>query len=272
MPIYLDRHDVHGVSAQDVADAHSQDVEIQERHGVRYHTYWFDPDHQTVFCLAEGPDHESVVAVHRESHGLMASFIMELDSKVALNNFLGSFPDHPAGTAYTAPALRAIVFTDVCGSVAQTATYGDDEHMRLLVEHNDLVRGALSSHDGREVKHTGDGIMAAFASVVGAVRFAIEVQRRIDERNGAATIPFQVRIGISAGEPITADDGDLFGAAVQLAARLCGAGSDGDIYVTGAVRELCMGKDVRFEDRGEISLKGLTDPTHAFAVSWRETA
>jgi class 3 adenylate cyclase len=272
VPIYLDRHDVQGVSAQDVADAHMQDVEIQGRHGVRYHTYWFDPGHQTVFCLAEGPDRESIEAVHRESHGLMASFVMELDSKVALNSFLGSFPDHPAGTAYTEPALRAIVFTDVCGSVAQTSTYGDDEHMRLLVAHNELVRTALSSHDGKEVKHTGDGIMAAFASVVAAVRFAIEVQRRIDERNLDAAIPFLVSIGISAGEPITADDGDLFGAAVQLAARLCGACAEGDIFVTPAVRELCMGKDVLFEDRGDLSLKGLSDPTRTFAVSWRETA
>jgi class 3 adenylate cyclase len=270
VPIYLDRHDVQNISAQDVADAHSQDVEIQERHGVRYHTYWFDPDRQTVFCLAEGPDQESVVAVHRESHGLMASFIMELDSKVALNNFLGSFPDHSTGTAYAAPALRAIVFTDVCGSVAQTSTYGDDEHVRLLGEHNELVRTALSLHDGREVKHTGDGIMAAFASVVAAVSFAIEVQRRIDERNSEAAIPFDVSIGISAGEPITAEDGDLFGAAVQLAARLCGACSEGDIYVTPAVRELCMGKGVRFEDLGDLTLKGLSDPTRIFSVSWRE--
>ena len=79
-------------------------------------------------------------------------------------------------------------------------------------------------------------------------------------------------IGISAGEPITADDGDLFGAAVQLAARLCGASAEGDIFVTAAVHDLCVGKTIRFEDRGELALKGVPEATRAFAVSWRELA
>ena len=84
-----------------------------------------------------------------------------------------------------------------------------------------IVRSELDKNDGREVKHTGDGIMAAFTSVVSAVAFAVEVQRRLHERNQAAAVPFEVRIGISAGEPVTDDHDDLFGAAVQLAARLC---------------------------------------------------
>ena len=119
--------------------------------------------------------------------------------------------------------MRAILFTDVCGSVAQTQQLGDHGHMQLLREHNEIVRGELVAHDGREVKHTGDGIMASFTSIVEAVDFAVAVQRRIDSRNENATMPFQLSIGISAGEPVTDDHDDLFGAAVQLAARLCAA-------------------------------------------------
>ncbi|MDP9333955.1 MAG: adenylate/guanylate cyclase domain-containing protein [Actinomycetota bacterium] len=199
-----------------------------------------------------------------------ASVILELDATAPLNAFFGSLPVHPVGTAYTAPAMRAIVFTDVCGSVAQTHALGDDGHMLLLGEHDEIVRSELASHDGREVKHTGDGIMAAFTSVVSAVAFATAVQRRLHVRNEKAVTPFQVSVGISAGEPVTDDHHDLFGAAVQLAARLCAAASPGDIAVSVAVRELCVGKPFRFEDRGELSLKGLPEPTKTYAVSWRE--
>jgi class 3 adenylate cyclase len=208
--------------------------------------------------------------VHRESHGLLASSILELGEFAPLNQFFGSRPEHPVGTAYSAPALRAIVFTDVCGSVAQTQQLGDDGHMQLLAEHNVIVRSALTNHDGREVKHTGDGIMASFTSVVSAVDFAVVVQRQLHERNQKAVVPFDVSIGISAGEPVTDDNDDLFGAAVQLAARLCAAASSGDIAVSVAVRELCIGKPFRFDDLGELTLKGMAEPTRTYAVSWRE--
>ncbi|HWD52844.1 MAG TPA: nickel-binding protein [Acidimicrobiales bacterium] len=268
--MFIDRHDAPGVTPEELANAHRLDVAIQQKHGVLYHTYWFEPENGTVFCLAEGPTKQAIETVHRESHGLLASTILELGESVPLNNFFGSLPQHPVGTAYRASALRAIVFTDVCGSVAQTQQLGDDGHMQLLGEHNSIVRGELLRHEGREVKHTGDGIMAAFTSVVSAVAFAVEVQRRLHERNQVATVPLEVSIGISAGEPVTDDHDDLFGAAVQLAARLCAAASTGDIAVSVAVRELCIGKPIRFEDLGELILKGMPEPTRSYAVSWRD--
>ncbi len=269
VPLFLDRHDAPGVTAQAVADAHMLDLAAQDSYHVRYHTYWFDPDQESIFCLAEGPSRSAIESVHREAHGLLASSVIELDSLKPLNDFMGSLPSHPPGEPYEAPGLRAIVFTDVCGSVAQTRQLGDDGHMALLKEHNQLVRDALAAHGGHEVKHTGDGVMAAFTSVVAAVEFSIDVQRGLAARNATAPTPFDVSIGISAGEPVTADDGDLFGAAVQLAARLCGASSEGDIYVTAAVHDLCVGKTIAFEDRGELPLKGVPEGTRAFSVSWR---
>jgi len=272
VPLFLDRHVIPGVTARALADAHTLDVEAQNKHHVRYHTYWFDPDNDSVFCLAEGPDRTAIEAVHREAHGFVADSVIELDSMAPLNQFMGALPTHPVGTAYDAPGMRAIVFTDLCGSVEQTQLLGDDGHIRLLGQHDELVRHSLDNHEGREVKHTGDGIMAAFNSVVAAVNFSIDVQRRLEERNAGAEIPFEVSIGISAGEPVTATDGDLFGAAVQLAARLCGVSSGGDILVTSVVQELCIGKSIQFEDRGGVELKGVAEPTHAFSVTWRERA
>jgi adenylate cyclase len=166
--------------------------------------------------------------------------------------------------------MRAILFTDICGSVAQTYALGDEGHHRLLREHDGIVRAALTAYDGREVKHTGDGIMAAFSSIAAAVAASVRIQRALTDRNRGADTVLDVSIGISAGEPVTDDDGDLFGAAVQLAARLCGHALPGDIAVSVAVRELCMGKGFQFQDRGRVELKGLPEPTQMYAVAWRE--
>ncbi len=268
--MYIDRHDAAGTSPEQLAAAHLVDIEVQDKHGVKYHTYWFDQDKGTVFCLAEGPNKQAVEAVHKEGHGLMASTVLELDVETPLNSFMGSMPDHPPGTAYTAPAMRAIVFTDICGSVAQTQQLGDAGHMELLSEHNSIVREELVVHHGREVKHTGDGIMAAFTSIVSAVDFSVAVQRRVHGRNLKAQRPFNISIGISAGEPVTDDNDDLFGAAVQLAARLCAFASDGDIVVSVAVRELCMGKSFRFDNRGEHDVKGLPEPIQVYGINWTD--
>jgi class 3 adenylate cyclase len=270
VPIYIDRHDLPGVTPEELADAHIQDLAAQDQYGVRYHTYWFDPGSGSVFCMAEGPNREAVEAVHQGSHGLRASVVIELDPNAPLNALFGQIPQEPPGTAYSAPAMRAILFTDICGSVAQTHLLGDDGHLRLLREHDEIVRSALSAHGGREVKHTGDGIMAAFSSIASAVAASVQMQRALADRNNGADPVLDVSIGISAGEPVTDDDGDLFGAAVQLAARLCGHAPPGDIAVSIAVRELCMGKGFRFEDRGPVELKGLPEPTRMYAVTWRE--
>ena len=247
---------------------HVLDLAVQEQYGVQYHTYWFDPSAGTVFCLAEGPSREALDAVHQEAHGLMADSILEVDPTLPLNHFFGGFPQFPAGVAYTAPAIRAIVFTDLRGSVAQTIELGDDGHLALLREHDHIVRTGLTDHDGREVKHTGDGIMACFNSVASALNFAVNVQRALHARNQDTRTRLDVGIGISAGEPVTDDHNDLFGAAVQLAARLCEAAAPGEIIVSVVARELSIGKPFRFDDHGKLDLKGLPEPIQAYRVSW----
>jgi class 3 adenylate cyclase len=271
MPMFIDRHDgADGVSPEEVVAGHELDLEIQGEFGVQYITYWFDPADGTVFCLAEGPSREAVEAVHLAAHGEIAPTIIEFDQEAPLNAFFGSLPSYARGTPYVESAVRSIVFTDMCGSVAQTQALGDDGHMQLLRAHNDIVRSALREHGGREVKHTGDGIMAAFTSVASSVAFAVAVQRSLDERNQEAEPPLHVSIGISAGEPVTDDSDDLFGAAVQLAARLCASASSGEIVTSVAVKELCIGKPLTFEDRGRVELKGLAEPAQTYVVSWRE--
>ena len=119
------------------------------------------------------------------------------------------------------PGIRTVLFTDVVDSTSLTQQLGDDAAMALLRIHDEIVRGALSASGGREVKHTGDGIMASFHSTVAAVRCASRTQRELAAHTQAnKDLPVAVRIGAAAGEPVE-NHRDLFGATVQLAARLC---------------------------------------------------
>ena len=264
MALFLDRHKAPGATAADIAAAHELDLAVQEKYKVRYVTYWFDADEGTVFCLAEGPDRQSLETVHREAHGLVADNIIEV-GQGPINAFLGDIPRHPAGEAYVDSAVRVILFTDLCDSTQQTQELGDDRFMLLIREHDDIVRTALQDHGGSEVKHTGDGIMASFTSVSAAVVSAIDIQRSLRNRNEYAERPIRLRVGISVGEPVT-ERGDLFGAVVQLSARLCGVASPGGIAVSTAVRELCVGKRFDFDSKGALDLKGFADPVPVFEV------
>lgn len=264
MPLYLDRHDVPGVTAVDLAMAHAKDVQIEKEYGVRYVTYWFDPVRFTAFCLAEGPNAQSVEGVHRDSHGLVASRIIQVDQR-SVGSFLGAILEPAIGEPFAHTAFRAILFTDIAGSTALTQRLGDARAMALIRAHDAIVRAALESHGGTEVKHTGDGIMGSFMSVVHAVECAVEINQQVLARNREATTELPLRIGISCGEPVT-EEGDLFGAAVELAARLCGHATAGAIRVSGAVKELCLGKGYSFTDCGRAKLKGFDEPVRIYGV------
>jgi class 3 adenylate cyclase len=268
MPLFMDRHDVPGATAEDVAAAHVQDVQIQPQYGVRYITYWYDPEAESVFCLAEGPNIEAVDAVHRESHGLVANKIIEVDGN-AVRSFLGQLREPALGDPWVETAFRAVLFTDIEDSTSLTQRLGDAKAMAVVRAHDEIVRRQLDACGGREVKHTGDGIMASFTSVSRAIECAIAIQRQIDEHGRTANVPFRIRIGVTAGEPVTEND-DLFGTAVQLAARLCSHCPAGAIYVSSAVRELVLGKGFVLDDRGAVELKGFHEPVRLFEVRWTD--
>ena len=266
MPMYMDRHDVQDVSPEDVAGAHMRDLEVQGKHGVRYVSYWFDDVAGSIFCLAEGPTMEAVDAVHRESHGLVANKIIEVDGR-PVEQFLGRIQEHPPGEAYVETAFRTILFTDMENSTALTQQLGDRRAMELLRSHDRIIRAELTAHGGTEVKHTGDGIMASFDSVTRAIEASIAIQTSLARHNeDAEPPPIRVRLGLNAGEPVTEYD-DLFGAAVQLAARVCATADE--IYCSSAIRELARGKGFTFEDRGAIELKGFDEPIQVHEIRWQ---
>lgn len=267
MPTFMDRHDMESVSAEAVAEAHLQDLSIQAKYGARFLTYWFDQDRQTTFCLVDAPDAESVSLAHREAHGDVPGEIVEVDNS-AVEAFLGRISDPPGlSEPIVEPAFRTIVFTDIAGSTEVHDRLGDEAALDLLQRHNAVVRGVLASHGGREVKHTGDGIMASFRHATNALHAAIQMQRGF-EADGAEPV-LEVRIGVNAGEPI--EDGvELYGLTVNLARRFCDDTDPRTIMTSAALQGLTMGKGFAFEDLGQRRFKGVSEPVAVCLVSWSD--
>jgi class 3 adenylate cyclase len=262
-------------SLAEIEEAHARDLAAQERFGVRFVGFYLNPASGTASCVAEAPSIHAVVSTHVAAHGEdgRPARVMEI-SRDDLEGFLGGMRMTASGIALSddgselGSSFRTILFTDLERSVQWTQALGDVRAMDVLHRHDGVLRAALESHHGREVKHTGDGIMASFRSASDAVAASIWAQRQFISRSGEPPGPLNVRIGISAGEPVS-ERGDLFGSAVQLAARLCGRAEPGEVLVSAAVRELCTAQPIPFVDCGMCELKGFAGPVHHFSVDWR---
>jgi class 3 adenylate cyclase/tetratricopeptide (TPR) repeat protein len=162
----------------------------------------------------------------------------------------------------------AIMFTDMEGSTATIDRLGDATAREMLRIHDEVVRAALAAHGGAEVSHTGDGLMATFRSASGAVACAIAIQRALAHHGRThPDLPIRVRIGLNVGEPI-AERELLFGAAVNVAARICARARGGQILVADVVRQLVAGTGTTFVDRRRTTLRGFRARFHLFEVIW----
>src|SRR6476659_43362 len=107
----MDRHDLRGAKPEDVAEAHRRDIDIQDRHGVKYMAYWFDENNGAAFCLVHSPDPATTERVHREAHGQIPNAIIPVDL-AAVEAFLGRISDPRVAGGAVAPAadsaLRAV--------------------------------------------------------------------------------------------------------------------------------------------------------------------
>ena len=164
--------------------------------------------------------------------------------------------------------LAAILASDVVG---YSRLMGEDEEGTLAALKtllHELIDPKVREHCGRLVKTTGDGALVEFASVVDAVRCAVEVQRHMAERN--ADIPaerrIEFRIGINLGD-IMIEEGDIYGDGVNVAARLEALAEPGGICVSRVVRDQVRDKlDFGFEDLGEQQVKNIARPVRVYRV------
>ena len=154
--------------------------------------------------------------------------------------------------------LATILFTDIVGSTAKASELGDTAWTELLAHYEQIVRAELEGAHGREVKTTGDGLLAVFEGPASALRCAAAI-RTAANRQG-----LQIRAGIHVGE-VESSGSDIRGVAVHEAARVMTASNPDEILVSEITRALTAPTGLAFEDRGSHELKGLSGPYHLYA-------
>ena len=156
--------------------------------------------------------------------------------------------------------LATVLFTDIVGSTAQSATMGDRGWRDLREQHDRQARGQLARFRGREVKTMGDGFLAVFDGPARAVRCATALSSSITR------LGIELRCGLHAGE-IELDGQDVAGIAVAIGARIGAMAEPGEVLVSSTVKDLVIGSGLTFDDRGLHALKGVPETWHLYAVA-----
>ncbi|HYA58134.1 MAG TPA: adenylate/guanylate cyclase domain-containing protein, partial [Thermoplasmata archaeon] len=166
-------------------------------------------------------------------------------------------------------ATRRLVVIMLTDMVGYTAAAQADERATLTLrrEQEDLTRSILIGHHGREVKSTGDGFLVEFESALKATECAVELQRRLHERNGRPGVtPILLRIGIHLGD-VEQQGTDIFGDAVNITARIEPVATPGSICISGAVYDQVGNKiPNRLEKLPPTALKGVQTPVDIYRV------
>jgi class 3 adenylate cyclase len=168
------------------------------------------------------------------------------------------------GTRPSRPAHRrvvTVVFTDIVSSTARAANAGDRSWGQTLDHHDQLAWDTAGRCHGTIVKSTGDGLLVRFDGPSEAIEFATQF------RQAASHLDLPIRCGVHTGEVELRANGDITGTAVNLAARIEHEADDGDIFVSSTVREMLLGGDLRFVDRGRRPLKGFDDAWQLYALA-----
>ena len=155
--------------------------------------------------------------------------------------------------------LATILFTDIASSTERAAEVGDRRWRELLGRHDTLARAQLERYRGREVKMTGDGLLATFDGPARAVTCAAAIGREMH------TLGLEVRAAVHTGE-VELRDGDIGGIAVHIASRVMGLARPNEVLVSSTVKDLVAGAEIRFEDRSIQSLRGVPGQWQLFAA------
>jgi len=156
--------------------------------------------------------------------------------------------------------LATVLFTDVVDSTRQTVELGDRRWRGLLEQHDQVIREELARYRGREIKTLGDGFLATFDGPARAVRCATAIVEAV------RAVGLEVRCGVHTGE-VEMNGDDIGGIAVHIAARINAVSEGGQVLVSRTVRDLVAGSNLRLEERGAYTLKGLSESMPLFAVT-----
>ena len=156
--------------------------------------------------------------------------------------------------------LATVLFTDIVASTERAQSLGDARWKALLNAHNEVVRRELTRFRGKEIKSLGDGFLATFDGPARAVNCALAIIEAV------RALGIEVRAGVHTGE-IELEESDIGGISVHIAARVVGHAAASECLVSRTLKDLVVGANLRFADRGSQYLKGLAEPMNLFAVS-----
>ena len=174
--------------------------------------------------------------MYDKGRSALAAVQLDPESELAISDAVEEWNKPAPITSKSDKEFVAVLFTDIVGSTAMTQERGDDAAQLVVHAHNEIVRDALALHGGKEIKHTGDGIMATFSQITSAVEGAVAMQEACKRANaGDPELGLGLCIGVNAGEPIH-EDGDIFGTPVQMAARVLSKAEGDEIAVSNLAR------------------------------------
>ena len=255
MPLFMDFHLIANVTIEAVKEAHIADIAIQNQYGVKYHQFWVNEEAGTVFCLAEGPDKETVELVHRTAHGNIPCALTEVEP-----GFYRSMMGEKQNVEYSGLVktdngaidlgYRHILVVLVMEDSKSNSSDSHDQSQTFVSAKHD-VSHCISKFGGRELNWAIDeSLIGVFSDADKAVQCAVEIQKTIIARNDRGKLI--LKIGLTAEQPVTSE-GNFFTTAIRLAHRLSHTANDNQILISSLVRKLSKESikaslDIKFVD------------------------
>ena len=244
----MDRHDFVNATPEQFAEVHTCDLDIQDRYGVRFITYWYQAGAETSFCLVEAPSADLAQAVHAASHGNIANQVIEVDWQ-SVESFLGPIREPGPGEAWEDIAVRTVLCCDTSEEPGPPSAKSRRLSTERLVSREALGRGGLAMV--RE-----HGVLGGFVSVTAALECALALRDSLVPLTSLFEgAPVKLSMGLSIGEPVDGKWG-LFGRPVEVASRLCDLAPPGTTFVTEDVYKRAAGSQFGFEPVGSVPLAG----------------
>ncbi len=238
MPIFMDRHEVKGVTAEKVAEVHQKDLQVQAKYECKGMTYWFDENSGLAFCLIEAPRMQAVIDMHNDAHGLVPNRVIQVDED-AVYSFLGRISDPFKGKraknhkVINESGNRTILHLEAKYPNGYFKNLKRDRYSSTVLKLNKLSARIIKDSGGSKVSEDASGIMASFINYRDALDCAQNIQFSIKERK----MPVKVSIGISSGSPVSGS-GEIFEGTIKTAKILSYTAMPGRIFVSSALRNL----------------------------------
>lgn len=240
MPLYMDVHDVPGITLRDATSAHHQDLLIEKEHGCKCISFWVDEKKGNAFCLIEAPGKNDVELLHSKSHGLMPYKIIEVNDSL-VESFLGKIYD-PCNAAITndtpetsvGSSFRTLLVSDITDPILLLYQLGMEKANELLNNYKNLIRKELNTHGGSEVEYEGFGFIGSFSSASKAVSCALAIQQKF---SGIEYGVMTNRLSLNAGFPVEQSE-KIFGDTIQFAKDLCMTAKDNQVVISSNVKDI----------------------------------